>query len=66
VDGRCYQWTFLKVNVSRAVSFFKGAGKENQMIPNVPMRLEKAESGRLGEYGEVTDTAMWVRRCHIM
>ena len=55
----------LKVNVSRAVSFFKGAGKENQTIPNVPVHLEKAESGRFDEYGEVIDSAMWVRRGHM-
>jgi cleavage and polyadenylation specificity factor subunit 2 len=54
---------YLKGNVSRAVSFFKSAGKENQRFRMFPY-VEKKR--RVDEYGEVIDVAMWVRRGKIM
>jgi cleavage and polyadenylation specificity factor subunit 2 len=54
---------YLKGNVSRAVSFFKSAGKENQRFRMFPY-VEKKR--RVDEYGEVIDVAMWVRRGRIM
>ena len=54
---------YLKGNVSRAVSFFKSAGKENQRFRMFPY-VEKKR--RVDEYGEVIDVAMWVRRGQIM
>jgi cleavage and polyadenylation specificity factor subunit 2 len=54
---------YLKGNVSRAVSFFKSAGKENQRFRMFPY-VEKKR--RVDEYGEVLDVAMWVRRGKIM
>jgi cleavage and polyadenylation specificity factor subunit 2 len=55
---------YLKSNVSRAVSFFKSVGKENQ---NQRFRIfpyvEKKR--RVDEYGEVIDVAMWVCRGQI-
>jgi cleavage and polyadenylation specificity factor subunit 2 len=54
---------YLKGNVSRAVSFFKSAGKENQRFRMFPY-VEKKR--RVDEYGEVVDVAMWVRRGKIM
>jgi len=54
---------YLKGNVSRAVSFFKSAGKENQRFRMFPY-VEKKR--RVDEYGEVIDVAMWVRRGMIM
>ena len=54
---------YLKGNVSRAVSFFKSAGKENQRFRMFPY-VEKKR--RVDEYGEVLDVAMWVRRRKIM
>ncbi|KAF8261769.1 beta-lactamase-like protein [Lactarius quietus] len=54
---------FLKGNVSRAASFFKSAGKENQRFRMFPY-VEKKR--RVDEYGEVIDVAMWVRRGKIM
>jgi cleavage and polyadenylation specificity factor subunit 2 len=54
---------YLKGNVSRAVSFFKSAGKENQRFRMFPY-VEKKR--RVDEYGEVLDVAMWVRRGMIM
>ncbi|KAH9985192.1 beta-lactamase-like protein [Russula compacta] len=47
---------YLKGNVSRAVSFFKSAGKENQRFRMFPY-VEKKR--RVDEYGEVIDVAMW-------
>src|SRR6267142_5960941 len=38
---------YLKGNVSRAVLFFKSAGKENQKIPDIPVCVEESESGRV-------------------
>ena len=54
---------YLKGNVSRAVSFFKSAGKENQRFRMFPY-VEKKR--RVDEYGEVIDVALWVRRGQIM
>ncbi|KAN0128544.1 Beta-lactamase-like protein [Lactarius tabidus] len=54
---------YLKGNVSRAASFFKSAGKENQRFRMFPY-VEKKR--RVDEYGEVIDVAMWVRRGRIM
>jgi cleavage and polyadenylation specificity factor subunit 2 len=54
---------YLKGNVSRAASFFKSAGKENQRFRMFPY-VEKKR--RVDEYGEVIDVAMWVRRGKIM
>ncbi|KAI0306845.1 beta-lactamase-like protein [Multifurca ochricompacta] len=54
---------YLKGNVSRAASFFKSAGKENQRFRMFPY-IEKKR--RVDEYGEVIDVAMWVRRGKIM
>jgi cleavage and polyadenylation specificity factor subunit 2 len=56
---------YLKGNrdVSRAVSFFKSSGKENQRFWMFPY-VEKKR--RVDEYGEVLDVAMWVRRGKIM
>ena len=54
---------YLKGNVSRAVSFFKSAGKENQRFRMFPYVERKR---RVDEYGEVIDVAMWVRRGMIM
>jgi len=54
---------YLKGNVSRAVSFFKSAGKENQRFRMFPY-VEKKR--KVDEYGEVIDVAMWVRRGQIM
>ncbi|KAI0265838.1 beta-lactamase-like protein [Gloeopeniophorella convolvens] len=54
---------YLKGNVSRAVSFFKSAGKENQRFRMFPYVERKR---RVDEYGEVVDVAMWVRRGRIM
>jgi cleavage and polyadenylation specificity factor subunit 2 len=66
VDDRTQMLSFdiyLKGNVSRAVSFFKSAGKENQRFRMFPY-VEKKR--RVDEYGEVIDVAMWVRRGQIM
>ena len=54
---------YLKGNVSRAASFFKSAGKENQRFRMFPYVGKKR---RVDEYGEVIDVAMWVRRGKIM
>ncbi|KAH8982822.1 beta-lactamase-like protein [Lactarius akahatsu] len=54
---------YLKGNVSRAASFFKSAGKENQRFRMFPY-VEKKR--RVDEYGEVIDVAMWLRRGRIM
>jgi len=65
-DSGRQMWSFdiyLKGNVSRAVSFFKGAGKENQRFRMFPY-VEKKR--RVDEYGEVIDVAMWARRGRIM
>ncbi|KAI0048061.1 hypothetical protein FA95DRAFT_1558455 [Auriscalpium vulgare] len=54
---------YLKGNVSRATSFFKSAGRENQRFRMFPY-IEKKR--RVDEYGEVLDVAQWLRKGKIM